>query len=103
MVGTGNISAVATEKSSAVATGKVLEMGCFDLNPRAKLLQSLTTWIEISEIKKISISSDEMLMKRSPGRSLTWVPSDCYAQDCSCGPPTSSGLQTSYYTSCTST
>ena len=29
--------------------------------------------------------------------------SDCYAQGCSCGRPTSSGLQTSYYTSCTST
>ena len=55
MVATGNISAVATEKSSAVATGKssavatgkVLETGCFDSNPRVKLLQSLTTWIEI--------------------------------------------------------
>ena len=46
---------------------------------------------------------DEMLMKRSLGRSLTWVFSDCYAQGCSCGRPTSSGLQTSYYTSCTST
>ena len=43
---------VATEKSSPVATGKVLETGCFDSNPRVKLLQSLTTWIEISEIKK---------------------------------------------------
>ena len=47
VVATGNTSAVATEKSSPVATGKVLEMGCFDSNPRAKLLQSLTTWIEI--------------------------------------------------------
>ena len=47
MVATGIISAVATGKSSAVATGKVLEMGCFGSNPRAKLLQSLTTWIEI--------------------------------------------------------
>ena len=52
LVATGNISAVATEKSSAVATGKVLETGCFGSNPRAKLLQSLTTWIEILEIKK---------------------------------------------------
>ena len=44
-----------------------------------------------------------MLNKRSLGRSLTWVFSDCCAQGCSCGRPTSSGLQTSYYTSCTST
>ena len=77
MVATGNISAVATEKSSAVATGKVLETGCFDSNPRVKLLQSLTTWIEISEIKKNinffrqNEMKDEMLMKRSLGRSLT--------------------------------
>ena len=60
VVATGNTSAVATEKSSPVATGKVLETGCFDSNPRVKLLQSLTTWIEISEINiKISNSPDE--------------------------------------------
>ena len=51
---------VATGNMSAVATGKVLETGCFDSNPRVKLLQSLTTWIEISEINiKISNSPDE--------------------------------------------
>ena len=77
MVATGNISAVATEKSSAVARGKVLETGCFGSNPRAKFLQSLTIWIEISEIKKNikffrqNEMKDEMLMKRSLGRSLT--------------------------------